>query len=218
MNGADRVRSELPPYFKAKTKKDGPWLQDDYTPGGHNHTKAEDMLNRSILPFCQGCPSSCDFRMSTRFQVRKFQRLENVALFKRHKSYERDVAQCLTSSRSAYFAPTWLQKLASKNDLSSAANCVYLFHGTDAANLESIVRQGLKTEFSLRSRGTQTYGKGLYFTDNACKASQYARNGDSLGNVILVCRVVLGSAEILSAPCPNRRQLSHGKKGLYRRS
>eukprot|EP00977_Amphora_coffeiformis_P018538 scaffold6566_cov125-Amphora_coffeaeformis.AAC.4 len=68
-------------------------------------------------------------------------------------------------------------------------------------NLEGIIEEGLKTRFSLRR--PLSYGKGLYFTDSVCKASQY-------GNIILVCRVVLGKVEVLRSGCSHKLFASDG--------
>ena len=51
-----------------------------------------------------------------------------------------------------------------------------------------------------------TYGKGLYFTDKACKAKQYTR-GDG---VLLLCRVVLGRQEELAGECPQKLFPAYG--------
>jgi len=99
--------------------------------------------------------------------------------------------------------PEWLLKLSRKNNLSTSANTVYLLHGTKVGNLESVVKDGLKTRFSLSGRCT--YGRGLYFADKACKASQYAHDG-----CMIVCRVVLGRAEVLRKSCGDKMFASQG--------
>ncbi|CAB9520069.1 Ankyrin Repeat Protein [Seminavis robusta] len=193
---------ELPSYFRASVG-DEPTLQDDYKVGGYNYFMAETMLNESTLAFCKQNPSGCpNFNNFTTFKVRKLQRLENVDVFEQYKRHETMVARKMKSrglaSNETNSLPNWLKKLSQKNGLSSEANGVYLLHGTKSTNLDLIVEHGLKTKFSL-DRGL-SYGKGLYFTDNACKASQFtARDG-----VILVCRVVLGRQEILPRTCPRK--------------
>jgi Poly(ADP-ribose) polymerase catalytic domain len=145
--------------------------------------------------------------------VLKFSRLENVEAFVRYKRHECRVAQSNSGEGEVSQArnmPSWLQKLSRKNGLNSEANTVYLLHGATQDKLERIVQDGLKTSFSLATRGT--YGKGLYFADNSCKASQF-------GKIILVCRVV-GRSEVLSGKCPTRLFASPGfnsamaKKGV----
>lgn len=121
--------------------------------------------------------------------------------FERYKRHEKLVEESLRDQRVSSSVlpglPAWLQKLSKKNGLSEKAKSVYLLHGTSMANLTLIVQEGLKTKFSLKKN--PSYGMGLYFTDNACKANQYSPD-----NIILVCRVVLGRTERLRQPCPRK--------------
>lgn len=201
---------QMPPYFSAATLQSPPLLQDDYRLGGYNYRMAEAMLNESILPFCKENPSRCCLNPSSKFEVIKFERLENVALFNRYKTYETSVARTMhrtgrgpTSGEVSplHTLPIWLQKLSNKNGLASSAHTVYLLHGTKSCNVKHIVQDGLKTKFSLGHQHL-TYGQGLYFTDNACKASQYTDDG-----CMLICRVVLGRTEVLRKRCSPKRKL-----------
>lgn len=195
---------ELPSYW---ANSGGiPQLLDDYREGGYNYRMAETMLNESVLEVCRENLTPCGMLCFSSFRIRKFERLENVEAFKRFKSYEIQVARRMESTlrvtaRPSNNIPSWLQKLSRKNGLSGRANTVYLLHGTRDDNLDCIVREGLKTRFSLQR--ALSYGKGLYFTNKACKASTY-------GNIILICRVVLGATEILSGVCPNKLFASPG--------
>jgi hypothetical protein len=94
--------------------------------------------------------------------------------------------------------PEWLKKLGEKNGLSKTANTHYLLHGTTQANLMSIVKHGLGTKFCY-GPANNLYGKGLYFADAACKASQYCAAFDD-ENIILVCRVIIGRSHLLRYP------------------
>ena len=194
---------ELPYYFKSSVG-DPPTLINDYSPDGYNYQMAETMLNESILPYCTMNATNCTFCNITSFKVLKLERLENINVFERYKRHETRVAKAMNrrsspslQPKTSSSLPNWLKKLSQKNGLSSEANAVYLLHGTRKKNLTQIVENGLKTRFSMHRHGT--YGRGLYFTDNSCKASQYATDDD----VILVCRVVLGRPEVLDAACPN---------------
>lgn len=191
---------ELPRYFRA-TIDSPPALVDDYKEDGYNYHMAEVMLNDSILQTCRDHQTHCNIDESSRFKVHRLTRIENIERFEQYKRHEKIVTEA--ALRGQYVStpvmsglPLWLQKLSKRNGLSETANTVYLLHGTTAENVELIVEEGLKTRFSLNTN--PTYGRGLYFTDNACKASQYTQ-GD---NVILVCRVVLGNTEVLRRPCP----------------
>ena len=48
-------------------------------------------------------------------------------------------------------------------------NKLYLFHGTPAANVESIIRNG----FDVNRCVNNCYGKGIYLTESSQKADQY---------------------------------------------
>jgi hypothetical protein len=169
------------------------------------------MMNESIKPMCCSDPAVGCGMNGLEFEVISMQRLENATVFRRFKkvSYARSnggvtispapsVAALprptppqyeadLCEQRDVLFpnAPrpihSWLKKLGIKNELSAAANSVYLLHGTSSTNLASISKEGLSTRRAKRGH----YGKGVYFTDSSCKASQY-------GDVILICRVALG--------------------------
>ena len=132
----------------------------------------------------------------------KMRRLENVQIFERFSQRERQIAadmlmdgqnsdpRCLPSTHS------WLQRLGEKNGLSEAANTRYLLHGTQLSALPSILQHGVCTKFTQEK---PLYGRGAYFTDSACKASQYG-NRINENSVILVCRVILGKCELLHEP------------------
>ena len=153
------------------------------------------------------------------FKMLSMRRLENVELFERFSHRERQVERAMIASPPPSWAhpeqraqanlfggvgdlfvpdtPEWLKKLGERNGLSKIANTHYLLHGTTHANLKSIVRDGLRTKFCDSSNNL--YGKGLYFADAACKASQYCNiSGDE--NIILVCRVIVGRSFPLHRP------------------
>lgn len=188
---------ELPSYFTSSAEC-SPALKDDYKLDGYNVHMSELMLNESILPFCKENATSCGVDPFTSFRVQNLNRIENVALFERYKKTEARVARQMRTrgiTPTSISLPTWLQKLSRKNGLCPESKSVYLLHGTTPENVASIVQAGLRTSISLNR--SPSYGKGLYFTDCACKASQY-------GDIILVCRVTLGNSEILRSPCPRK--------------
>ena len=215
-NGAEEelMPIMLPPYWQATLQGIPAVISHDYRCGGYNYIMAEKMLSESIVPFCRANQTRCPVDEMSNFKVLKFSRLENVEAFVRYKRYESRVANSFRGQGEVFEIrnlPSWLQKLSRKNGLNPDANAVYLLHGTTKGKLECIVVEGLKTRFSLTTSGT--YGKGLYFTDNSCKASQF-------GDIILVCRVVLGRNEVLVDACPKRLFASNGyhsawaKKGV----
>ena len=193
---------EVPRYFESR--EDELPLLVDYKVGGFNHQRAEEMLQESRLwDTRDDCHCECSLDADRTLQISRMQRIENMKVFEKFKLYEASVADDLRRRRQNHASPVygmhpWLERLASKNGLSSVSNTVYLLHGTAARNLAEIRKEGLHSKFSLH--GSQSYGQGLYFTVNSCKAFQYA--GD--GGCILVCRVVLGKVEVLPSECGAR--------------
>ncbi len=142
------------------------------------------------------------------FNMLSMRRLENVELFERFSHRERQVERAMLASplppdtpegEGLYIpdTPEWLKKLGEKNGLSKLANTHYLLHGTNRANLRKIVQHGLRTKFC--TPANNLYGKGLYFADAACKASQYCAISDD-ENIILICRVIVGRSYLLHRP------------------
>ena len=70
-----------------------------------------------------------------------------------------------------------------------------LFHGTKQLNVDSIRRNGLQIEYTNRG----LFGRGIYFSDSAQKADQYADDpfGRSTSTLYMfVARVQLGRAAL----------------------
>ena len=58
-----------------------------------------------------------------------------------------------------------------------------LFHGTDAANIDSILIEGFNVDFNPKHKSKlQLYGRGIYMAEHPEEAFYY-------GNIILVCKV-----------------------------
>ena len=58
-----------------------------------------------------------------------------------------------------------------------------LFHGTDAANIDSILKDGFNVNFNPKHKSKmQLYGKGIYMAEHPEMAFNY-------GNIILICKV-----------------------------
>lgn len=217
---APLVIVRTPEYFKDE-QKHIPLLINDYKYGGYNFRRATEMLNNSV-PLHGTARCTClGMQQEERFRLVRLERIENWAAFKRFKRYEAEVADFMDRngivSQETPATHEWLRRLGDKNELSRQANTVYLLHGTGCRNVDGIVRDGLKSSFSLGR--DLLYGKGLYFTDKSCKAYQYC----GLDGRILVCRVVLGNVELLPDASPGRVFPSHGfhscfaKGGVTRR-
>ncbi|CAE7242247.1 DGCR14 [Symbiodinium sp. CCMP2592] len=198
----------IPSYFKSP-QSEIPLLMNDYRENGHNHRMAEQMLQETHLRHgSELCQCHCrEHSGCCRMEVEKVQRIENKALFHRFKVYEAAIAQDLSQRLDNHVEEVllrgihpWLQRLGCRNGLCKAANTVYLLHGTKQHNLDSVLKDGLRTKFSLHKSPDGLYGRGLYFANNSCKAFQYAGHG----GCIIVCRVVLGRIERLSDQCYSR--------------
>lgn len=181
---------KVPYYFKNQVGKMSPSIYCDYNRYGINWNSAEQMLNETI---CESCHPFIEQRLT----LRKFERLENLESFSAYGRYESRVAE-LNEGNNHNFTEVeknhdWLNRLAARNGLNRAANTVYLLHGTKRKHVNSILQNGLRTSFSLSS--SPIYGKGIYFSDKACKSHQYT--DDSEDHCILICRVVLGRSELL---------------------
>lgn len=156
---------QFPYYFSLESAQENCFVP--YRVDGYNHTYAQWMLNKQIHPTCKECSTRCMFDKGEEFSLLQFTRLENRETFRRYKEYEKCVAETMVRQKVRqdvrYSQNTQLKKLAEKNGLSIDANTVYLLHGTEGKNVESIMENGLKTKFSLETQGI--YGKGLYFSD-----------------------------------------------------
>lgn len=200
----DLVAVSIPSYFSSP-QPEIPLLMNDYKDNGYNHRMAQTMLQETHLRYgLQLCDCHCrQHDGDCRIELQKIQRIENKALFERFKIYEATVAEDLRLDDSdvpARGIHPWLQRLGSRNDLSQMATTVYLMHGTRQSKLDSVLKDGLRTKFSLSKKPDGLYGKGLYFATDSCKAFQYAGHG----GCIIICRVVLGRIERLKDQCSQR--------------
>lgn len=87
-----------------------------------------------------------------------------------------------------------LSKFFTHVHLEAGANEVLLLHGTSEESAAQIARQG----FDERLTHRMLYGRGVYFTTDACKALQYC--GDTDGGCIIVARVLLGHPFLAEGP------------------
>ena len=74
-------------------------------------------------------------------------------------------------------------KEAGKVNTEKKVHEMLLFHGTDAANIDSILKDGFNANFNPSHKSkTQHYGRGIYVAEHPEMAFHY-------GNIILVCKV-----------------------------
>ena len=81
-------------------------------------------------------------------------------------------------------------------------NEMLLFHGTNAANAESIAKDG----FDPSRVRNGLYGNGFYFACEACKSFQYSKPNDQ-EHCIIVARVLLGKPKLAERPLKGKAEI-----------
>ena len=126
----------------------------------------------------------------TQAKVLSVRRIENEALW---LDYVRQ-RELLTRSRNNlsqdFKKPVDVQSNPINCEL--ASDECFLFHGTDEEHVQSIATHGLNIRLSAE---TSRYGRGAYFSDESCKAHQYAGERRENGRnvfTMLFCRVAPG--------------------------
>ncbi|CEM15096.1 unnamed protein product [Vitrella brassicaformis CCMP3155] len=105
-----------------------------------------------------------------------------------------------SSSRSADEGMGESEQLSETVD--SSINECWLFHGTNAAHMTDILRDGI--DFRVGREGGM-FGPGMYFASEACKSHCYASGGRPYC-VILLCRVLLGDMYFAKHADPSLRR------------
>ncbi|CAJ0576993.1 unnamed protein product, partial [Mesorhabditis spiculigera] len=72
---------------------------------------------------------------------------------------------------------------------------IYLWHGTKAVNLVSILKNGFHSEPSNALRCGQAYGKGVYFADSFAKSASYTHASSTGVQYTLLCKVAPGKIQ-----------------------
>jgi hypothetical protein len=155
----------------------------------------------------EGC---CDKQSLSQARVVRVERIENDALWQRYAA--RLQADSDARQHTLEEAPVGTRTRAGRSALELrpeacrpvrcdelAEEEAYLFHGTNVDAMSSISTSGFDP--ALSNPGSR-YGRGAYFTDESCKAHQYAcaaeddLTGDDEGKVhcLLYCRVARGQA------------------------
>ena len=116
------------------------------------------------------------------------ERLENAQLWQRYEA-------CAQSEHARPSKSHCVQETCRPIRCDLSENECYLFHGTKADSVPSILRDGF--DLGLAADRGGRYGDGVYFSDASCKAHQYTEFGELAcgGKVycMLYCRVVLGT-------------------------
>ena len=103
------------------------------------------------------------------------ERLENAMLWDRYVEV-RDARRSSKRSKNA-----WVQETSRPIRCDLGDDERYLFHGTMADSMESILRDGFDIDYA-SARGR--YGDGIYFSDASCKSHQYAQYGEAGGGAV----------------------------------
>lgn len=100
--------------------------------------------------------------------------------------------------------------------LETAANEVWLFHGTKHIAADSITSDDFKIDLAGSSKGS-LYGRGIYFAENSSKADEYSSADKKTGLfTMLLCRVTLGQMLYNDAVFPDTRRCEEAcLKGVY---
>ncbi|CAJ0946268.1 unnamed protein product, partial [Mesorhabditis belari] len=69
---------------------------------------------------------------------------------------------------------------------------IYLWHGTKAVNLISILKNGFHSQPSNALQCGQAYGKGVYFADTFSKSEAYSQPSAAGVNYMLLCQIAPG--------------------------
>ncbi|CAK9077284.1 Beta-catenin-like protein 1 (Nuclear-associated protein) (NAP) [Durusdinium trenchii] len=156
-----------------------------------------------------GCPCvqpGGDPGLPTDFQVKRVIRVEDSEMFTRYIVRRDKIRQERIEKRGEkcevpdppFFTREWMNKHSSDGvlcDLDDELNEVYLWHGTQVRVGLQIAQEDFNLTFAGSGAGTM-YGKGLYFTESATKADEYAKDepGGHYDNVraLLLCRVCVG--------------------------
>jgi len=130
---------------------------------------AQDWLRNSEH---QGC--ACRGRLQSAV-VKKVARVENMILFTKYLNKKKELG-IRRSEAGSIRQPAF----------ASRGEDLWLFHGTTKESALSIAKCG----FQLFKARDGLYGRGIYFSDSACKSDQYTRGENP--KVVLLCRVALG--------------------------
>ena len=78
-----------------------------------------------------------------------------------------------------------------------------LFHGTDAANINSIFREGFKVNFEPKHKTKMNlYGRGIYMAEHPELAFAYSKHENNQGNTLLLCKVAFCTLNFLNISFP----------------
>eukprot|EP01063_Lacrimia_lanifica_P032569 TRINITY_DN5584_c0_g2_i1.p1 TRINITY_DN5584_c0_g2~~TRINITY_DN5584_c0_g2_i1.p1 ORF type:complete len:1560 (+),score=207.46 TRINITY_DN5584_c0_g2_i1:1009-5688(+) len=139
-------------------------------------------------------------------EVVKVERVENGDLWRRYLARRADLARGGRPPAARRVSAVRTSTPRLDGDLLEDAQECYLFHGTDPAGVDQIVRGGVDSR--LCKPGRDMYGVGAYFAEASSKAEEYIPHVDA--PVMLVCRVALGVAHIRdTAFSGNRRPPCH---------
>ena len=90
---------------------------------------------------------------------------------------------CNPKTLENYNAKKQAFKEAGKVNIEKKVQEILLFHGTDAANIDSILKEGFNVDFNPKHKSKmQRYGRGIYVAEHPEMAFMY-------GNIILLCKV-----------------------------
>mmetsp|Transcript_9528 Transcript_9528/g.16634 ORF Transcript_9528/g.16634 Transcript_9528/m.16634 type:complete len:602 (+) Transcript_9528:26-1831(+) len=92
-----------------------------------------------------------------------------------------------------------------KFNLDLDANCAWLFHGTQDAAADAIIKGDFRIDKSGSNAGT-LYGRGVYLAESCSKSDEYSAENSQGLRCMLLCRAILGNINYCAEkrPDPNR--------------
>ena len=163
--------------------------------GVHRTLFVENELQRLLRSTSSGC--ACHHGRLDAARVMCVQRVENAPLWQRYSSWRQRSRDLVDNAHTRATAAASLPEQRCRPlNMELADDELFLFHGTGGAAAASIAEEGLDPAEAHRN---SRYGRGVYFTDQACKAHQYATRaapGSAAARsglfCVIVCRVAPG--------------------------
>ena len=170
---------------------DEPLARPRYWLDGHNTHESRYMRRKLeyLLRTCGSADCTCAGSSARHARVVRVDRVENDSLWMPYATRRRELRGGGGGGASGRAVAERSRPIRCELDDDEA----FLFHGTTPEAADAIANEGFDPT---RADEHARYGRGVYFTDEACKAQQYAgsrtlADGGVL-RCVLYCRVALG--------------------------
>mmetsp|Transcript_53265 Transcript_53265/g.116661 ORF Transcript_53265/g.116661 Transcript_53265/m.116661 type:complete len:337 (+) Transcript_53265:70-1080(+) len=161
------------------------------------HKRTRDRKRIDGTPIPRGDPHG---DMPIGMRVLKAWRVEHAEMWRHYHDFCQEVSKRRSSCTDIEVRSVKELPWNARRRLQSHLNEVYLWHGTSPAAVQSIACGGFDLALCGSNVGSM-FGNGVYLAECSSKADEYARDdgGGIFGGcfAMLLCRVVLGEAQIL---------------------